>query len=590
MSGVTMSKGLQFSKSPLAILSLLVLLMSAMPAIAQSPQPKAGDPLPFLNSSQLERFNLGKIQFLRTFGEAEGLGPGFNQDSCASCHAVPIGGTSSITVTRFGAADKGAPFDPLDAEGGSLLQANAISAECLEIVPASATVIADRITPSILGAGLVEAIDGSVIEANQSNGGIVHWVPILEDPTAPLAVGRFGWKSQLATLMSFSGDATLNEMGITNSIVQSENAPNGDATLLPTCDLVADPEEPLDNGVPFLDRITDFQKFLAPPPQTPRSGMSGETIFNDIGCAICHRPEYTTGTSPEAGMSGVTLRPYSDFLLHDMGALGDGIAQGDALETEMKTPPLWGLRIRGQLLHDGRILVPDLYQGVNDAVGCHFGAALASSQAWNNLDKSEQDKVVAFLDSLGRSEYDTDGNSFIDEADLQGFIDCWTGDAPGSFNADSPCALHDLDQDGDVDAFDLSGLEQVFEGTVADCDGDSTWDLVQILTLNGDTNNNGVLDTCEDPFFRRGDINLDGAVDIGDAVALLSALFGGAGLPECLDGSDSNDDGAIDISDAIFVLTFLFSSGTEMPAPGISTCGPDPTTDSLDCAAAISCP
>ena len=559
-------------------------------ALAQSPQPKAGDPLPFLNSDQLERFFLGKEQFLRTFSEAEGLGPGFNQDSCASCHALPIGGTSPITVTRFGAADKGAPFDPLDAEGGSLLQANAISTECLEIVPANATIIADRITPSILGAGLIEAVDGADIVALQSNGGMVHWVPLLESPAAPLAVGRFGWKSQLATLMSFSGDATLMEMGITNSVLAAENAPNGDTTLLPICDSVADPEEPMDYGVPYLQRITDFQMFLAAPPQTPRSGMSGETIFTDIGCATCHHPEFTTGTSPEAGMSGVTFRPYSDFLLHDMGALGDGIAQGDALETEMKTPPLWGLRIRGQLLHDGRVLVQDPYQGINDAVNWHYGDAFASQQAWNNLDKSEQDKVVAFLDSLGRREYDTDGNNFLNEADLPGFIDCWTGDAPGSFNADSPCALHELDQDGDVDAFDLSGLEQVYEATPEDCDNNGTWDLVQILTQNGDSNSNGILDACEDPFFRRGDGNLDGAVDISDAVSLLSALFGGVGLPECFDASDSNDDGAIDIGDAVFTLSFLFSSGTAMPAPGSETCGPDPTADGLDCGAVVSCP
>lgn len=569
---------------------LLSCLTMGTATMAQTPQPKAGDPLPFLNSDQLERFILGKEQFLRTFSEAEGLGPGFNQDSCASCHALPIGGTSPITVTRFGAADKGAPFDPLDAEGGSLLQANAISTECLEIVPANATIIADRITPSILGAGLIEAIDGADIVTLQSNGGVVHWVPILESPTAPLAVGRFGWKSQLATLMSFSGDATLMEMGITNSVLAAENAPNGDTTLLPICDLVPDPEEPIDNGVPYLQRITDFQMFLAAPPQTPRSGMSGETIFNNIGCATCHHPEYTTGASPEAGMSGVTFRPYSDFLLHEMGALGDGIAQGDALETEMKTPPLWGLRIRGQLLHDGRVLVQDLYQGINDAVNWHYGDAFASQQAWNNLDKSEQDKVVAFLDSLGRREYDTDGNNFLNDADLPGFVDCWTGDAPGSFNADSPCALHDLDQDGDVDAIDLAGLEQVYEATPEDCDNNGTWDLVQMLTQNGDSNGNGILDACEDPFFRRGDGNLDGVVDISDAVSLLSALFGGVGLPECLDSSDSNDDGAIDIGDAVYTLSFLFSSGTSMPAPGSETCGPDPTVDGLDCSAANSCP
>ena len=100
-----------------AIHFILVLLMGTVWGLSLEaqvvPQPKAGDPLNTLNASQLERFLLGKTQFLRSFSEPEGLGPGFNQDSCASCHAVPIGGTSPITVTRFGTADKGAPFDPM---------------------------------------------------------------------------------------------------------------------------------------------------------------------------------------------------------------------------------------------------------------------------------------------------------------------------------------------------------------------------------------------------------------------------------------------------------------------------------------------
>ena len=168
-------------------------------------------------------------------------------------------------------------------------------------------------------------------------------VPLLEDPGAPLVVGKFGWKAQVGTLLTFSGDATLNEMGITNSLVGSENAPNGDQALLAQCDLVMDPEEPLVDGVLFIDRITDFQRFLAPPPQTPKNGMAGEVIFNDIGCAVCHVPEFTSGVAPEAALTNITFRPYGDSLLHNMGSLGDGISQGDALELEMKTPPLWGI-------------------------------------------------------------------------------------------------------------------------------------------------------------------------------------------------------------------------------------------------------
>ncbi|MDG1454710.1 MAG: hypothetical protein P8R38_00735, partial [Planctomycetota bacterium] len=167
---------------------------------------------------------------------------------------------------------------------------------------------------------------------------------------------------------------------------------------------------------------------------------------------------------------------------------------------------------------------------------------------------------------------------------------CWTGDAPGSFDADSPCAIHDLDQDGDVDSIDLEGLEQVFLGTVEDCDLNGTWDLIEILTQGGDIDGNGVLDACESPLFRRADSNLDSTVDISDAVSLLGALFSGNAPPSCFDASDCNDDGALDIGDAIFLLSFLFSSGTEIPAPGAQSCGQDPTPDGLDCLSPNSCP
>ncbi|MGE4618908.1 MAG: di-heme oxidoredictase family protein, partial [Planctomycetota bacterium] len=404
-------------------LSIMIVgvLLGTTPALeAQQLQPRMGDPIDGLTVDQLADFEAGKAEFLRTFTEPDGLGPGFNQDSCASCHAVPIGGAGTIAVTRFGAADKGDPFDPLAFLGGSLLQANAISDTCLETVPPTATVVAQRITPSILGAGLIEAIADADLLVLQSNGGVAHMVGLLENPAAPLRVGRFGWKAQLATLLSFSGDATLNEMGITNYVVSAENAPNGDQSLLAICDNVADPEEPIIDGEPFINRLTDFQRFLAPPPQTPQSGMAGEIIFNDIGCADCHTPGHTSGPAPEAALSNRSFQPYSDFLLHDMASLGDGIIQGDALELEMKTPPLWGIRIRGQLLHDGRVLVQTLDQGINDAVGWHFGDGSTAAFEWSQLSAGDKSLVVSFLNSLGRAEFDMNGDGYIGADDLTG--------------------------------------------------------------------------------------------------------------------------------------------------------------------------
>ena len=110
-------------------------------------------------------------------------------------------------------------------------------------------------------------------------------------------------------------------------------------------------------------------RLLAPPPRgaiTPEV-QAGEQVFQRIGCAGCHVPTWTTGSSPIAALGGVTFHPYSDFLLHDMGALGDGIEQGRARGTEMRTMPLWGLRMRQMFLHDGRT------RSLADAIGAHAG-------------------------------------------------------------------------------------------------------------------------------------------------------------------------------------------------------------------------
>ena len=143
-------------------------------------------------------------------------------------------------------------------------------------------------------------------------------------------------------MLSFSGDASLNEMGLTNALVGTENAPNGNQALLQQYDLVPDPEDQPDGeGFTRIERMDDFQRFLAPPPQTPKSGMTGETLFNTIGCATCHVASYTTGSTPETALSGKVIHPYSDFLLHDMGSLGDGIVQGMGTEKLMRTSSLW---------------------------------------------------------------------------------------------------------------------------------------------------------------------------------------------------------------------------------------------------------
>ena len=274
--------------------SFLFLSLAAPAALAQTPQPKMGAPLAGLTPAELQRFDAGRVDFTHTFQVGEGLGPIFNQASCASCHNNPIGGPGSIKVFRFGFYDeKGVGWDPLESLGGSLQQLNTINIAYQESIPPSANVTAQRVTPSVLGDGLIEAIADADILANQTTppsptvSGVAHMVVPLETPGGAQRVGRFGWKAQVATMLSFSGDAALNEIGFTNRLLGTESAANG---VPPGAfDTVPDPEDgPDGQGQHFIDRITDFQRYLAAPPQTPRSGMTGETLFNSVGCAHCH--------------------------------------------------------------------------------------------------------------------------------------------------------------------------------------------------------------------------------------------------------------------------------------------------------------
>ncbi|MEC7585150.1 MAG: di-heme oxidoredictase family protein [Planctomycetota bacterium] len=489
------------------------LTMSAVAALcaslaAQSPQPKMGDPLNDLTATERSRFDDGAIDFRHVFQVSEGLGPIFNQNACSTCHSNPIGGSGAIFVTRFGFYDpKGVGWDPLETLGGSLLQANTIDQQCSEVVPTAANVTAQRVTTSTLGLGLIEAIPDSQLLAYANNppspavSGRAHMVTPLEDPTGPQRVGRFGWKSQVATVLSFSGDAAQNELGLTNRLIPTENAPNGDTAAVALCDTVPDPEDTPDaQGLEFIDRVTFFQRYLAAPPQTPRSGMTGEQIFNNVGCADCHVTSYTTSSDPslEQALRNKTIKPYSDFLLHDMGFNADFIGQGQADLQEMRTPALWGVRVRNPLWHDGRVTggtFEQLMIGTGGIIDQHngFGSEAApSAQAFLALPANDQLAVVAFLDSLGKREFDSNGDNTLDRIDYQAFRLAQNG---GPYTPDDPEAVFDFDQDGDVDQTDLDAMALVYD---EDCNGNGQNDLLDLLTgASVDFNFNGVPDECD---------------------------------------------------------------------------------------------
>lgn len=532
------------------------------------PQPRFGDPLQGLTVSQTQAFLIGSAKYGRPLLPAEGLGPLFNKNNCGNCHNNPKGGPGTQMVTRFGRIVAGV-FDPLEEFGGSLLQNTSVG-DCQEQIPVEAEIIIFRVTNGAQAYGLVEAIPDAAIAANETSppapgiSGRVHWVEALEaPPMSPLRAGRFGWKAQVPTVHTFSLDASLNEMGLTSSILMIENDPNGinppDLGSPDFCDTVADPEDSiaLGNGIDktFTQVITDFQRFLAPPPQTPRSGMSGEAIFNSIGCNACHVKTFTTSNDPglEDVIRNKVIHPYSDWLLHDMGPLGDQIVQGDAEGLEMKTPPLWGVRRRDPMLHDGRAGAGTFASRIDTCMFWHNqvgSEAQASGYAYTLLSASDKAKVVAFLDSLGKAEFDMDGNEFIDMSDFILLHGCY---GPGPYNADSPCAVSDINQDGDVDLSDFDSFMMVYNGPMRDCNLNGIVDLRDILTGVGtDANNNGILDGCEPTCDT--DTNGTHGTDIDDLVAVITQW--GACSPSPLPcRGDVNYNRVVNIDDLVFVIT-----------------------------------
>jgi CxxC motif-containing protein (DUF1111 family) len=263
-----------------------------------------------------------------------------------------------------------------------------------ETIPAEANVIARRRTQPLFGLGLVDATPDSTFraiaayEAAHSPGSAGRVASVVDLSAGALAVGKFGWKSQVPTLFQFSGDAALNEMGITSPQFPNEVCPGGNCSLLafnpmPT---INDPD-----GAD-IQRFTDFMRVLGPPP-APKMA-DGAALFESVGCAECHLPLIVTGANANPAFDRVAYHPFSDFLLHDMGSLGDGIAQGDASATEMRTQPLWGLSVQGQLLHDARTTT------VEGAIAAHGGQGASSRDAFAALADSDRAALLAFLASL----------------------------------------------------------------------------------------------------------------------------------------------------------------------------------------------
>jgi CxxC motif-containing protein (DUF1111 family) len=366
---------------------------------------QAGNPLAGITPVEFEEFRLGLEDFLEVEASEEGLGPAFNGTSCAVCHNVPaIGGAGTIAELRAGRRNASGEFETLDASGETLFHLFSVPGHgCQPIVPAEANVFARRVPIPLFGAGLVEAIPDEAIRALEDPGdrngdGVSGRAALIVDvESGARRVGRFGWKAQHATLISFSGDAYRNEMGITNDLFPHEVAYGVTADRMSKCDRFADPEDIRDplTRRRGIDNFASFMRFLAPVERATVNDTTraGEQVFGAVGCSACHVPVLSTGPSSNPLFDRKTVPLFSDLLLHDVGT-GDGIKQADALPNEIRTPALWGLRLRRPLLHDGSA------SAIDDAILRHSQEAELARRGFTRLSDADRAALLAFLRSL----------------------------------------------------------------------------------------------------------------------------------------------------------------------------------------------
>jgi CxxC motif-containing protein (DUF1111 family) len=363
----------------------------------------------------LRSFNDNRFIFEEVETIADGLGPTYNAQSCRECHQnVVTGGASQVAEHRTGRLAEGAFFESL---GGSLIQSRATHPDIVERVAFEDDIRTFRISTNTLGNGFVECIADATLLAIRDGQpaamqGTALMAPVLEAQSRP-RVGRFGWKSQHASLESFSADAYLNEMGITSPLFPDENTSSGVFVGFGTpYDPVPDPEDDGEDVVAFANFMRSTKAparaEISPDPNKRDVVDRGEKLFNNVGCTTCHVPAITTarpGTKINGGVFTVPralgnkiIHPYSDFLLHDIGT-GDGIPflplpEFAPTANQIRTAPLWALRTRNRLMHDGLSFTKQ------EAIQRHQGQAAGVTSSYNALSDEQKSQILSFLDSL----------------------------------------------------------------------------------------------------------------------------------------------------------------------------------------------
>src|SRR6267154_254737 len=379
---------------------------------------------------------------------SDGLGPLYNAQSCRECHQNPTsGGSTQVSELRVGHRGPGGKFQNPEIpiargteviKGRTLVNDRAIcpnaafpSTEIQERVPDSENIRTFRVSLNVLGDGFVEAVPDQTFvnlakdQCRKNHNkicGQVLYVPILEAP-GQTGVGRFGWKDQHASLLSFSADAYLNEMGITSRLQPDE--------VTNLCNTVSEPnDKPGTDGLSDIDHFARFMRATEAPARDAQLAQTtnarhGAELFDKVGCDTCHVQTLTTapaGTKTNGGtltidpaLGSKQVHPYGDFLLHDVGT-GDGIVQSmtehygknmyritwknlsipeyNNTANKIRTAPLWGVRLHSRLMHDGASVT------LLDAILRHRGEAEHVTDKFEKLKPADREALLEFLRSL----------------------------------------------------------------------------------------------------------------------------------------------------------------------------------------------
>jgi CxxC motif-containing protein (DUF1111 family) len=357
-----------------------------------------------LTHEELARFLKGDAAFNEVFTRETGLGPTFVATSCISCHAGDGKGHPSTTLTRFGQIDETGNL--FLHQGAPQLQNRALPGFLPEQIPAGAT-FAKFTPPANTGLGFIEFVTDTDILAmtdpNDNDGdgisGVPNWIDIPDFvipsstaiPQNGKYIGRYGKKAAAQSLLHQTANAYNQDMGITS--------------VFRPIDAYTHLEIDSEVATSTVNDVVFYLQTLKAPVQRNQNDAivkQGASIFNQVNCTGCHKSELKTGYSPIKALSNKTFAPYTDLLLHDMGAgLDDGYTEGSAKTFEWKTPALWGIGLSENsqggnyfLMHDGRA------RSIEEAILMHGGEANNSKNAFQNLSEYDKKAVLKFIKSL----------------------------------------------------------------------------------------------------------------------------------------------------------------------------------------------